>query len=67
MEPDIQRDPDRKTLNIVYDIMEGPRAYIERIDIRGNVRTLDEVIRREMRLFEGDAYNRILVDRAAAA
>ena len=64
VEPNIQRDPDSKTLNIVYDVVEGPRVYIDRIDIRGNVRTLDEVIRREMRLVEGDAYNRILVDRA---
>lgn len=64
VEPNIERDPANQRLNIVYDIQEGPRVYIERIDIRGNVRTLDEVLRREMRLVEGDAYNRILVDRA---
>jgi outer membrane protein insertion porin family len=45
-------------------VNEGPRVYIERIEIVGNVRTLDVVIRREMRLVEGDAYNRVLVDRA---
>ena len=43
---------------------KGPRTYIERIDIVGNFRTEDEVIRRELRLFEGDAFNRVLVDRA---
>jgi outer membrane protein insertion porin family len=64
VEPNIERNPANKTLNIVYDIQQGPRVYIERIDIRGNVRTLDEVLRREMRLVEGDAFNRILVDRA---
>ncbi|HEY7764803.1 MAG TPA: outer membrane protein assembly factor BamA, partial [Aestuariivirgaceae bacterium] len=64
VEPNIERDPANQRLNIIYDIQEGPRVYIERIDIRGNVRTLDEVLRREMRLVEGDAYNRILVDRA---
>jgi outer membrane protein insertion porin family len=64
VEPNIERDPASKTLNIVYDIQQGPRVYIERIEIRGNVRTLDEVLRREMRLVEGDAFNRILVDRA---
>jgi outer membrane protein insertion porin family len=64
VEPDIQRDPASRTLSIVYNIQEGPRTYIERIEIVGNTRTLDEVIRREMRLFEGDAYNRVLVDRA---
>ena len=63
VEPDIQRDAANQKLNIVYNITEGPRAYIERIDIIGNTRTLDEVIRRELRLFEGDAYNRVLVDR----
>ena len=45
------------------NITEGPRTYIERIDIIGNTRTLDEVIRRELRLYEGDAYNRVLVER----
>lgn len=43
---------------------EGPRVYIERIVIKGNTRTRDYVIRREFDLGEGDAYNRVLVDRA---
>ena len=60
----LHRDPINRTLAITYRIDEGPRTYIERIDIVGNTRTLDEVIRRELRLYEGDAYNRILVDRA---
>jgi hypothetical protein len=46
------------------DVEEGARAYIERINIRGNTRTRDYVIRREFDLGEGDAYNRALVDRA---
>ena len=45
-------------------IDEGPRIYIERINVVGNTRTKDYVIRREFRLAEGDAYNPILVDRA---
>jgi outer membrane protein insertion porin family len=64
VEPDIQRNEADASLNIVYNLSEGTRTYIERIDIVGNTRTLDEVIRRELRLFEGDAYNRVLVDRA---
>jgi outer membrane protein insertion porin family len=64
VEPNLQRDEANRRLNIVYNINEGPRTYIERIDIVGNNRTLDEVIRREIRLFEGDAYNRVLIDRA---
>ena len=64
VDPRVDRNPDGKTVNIVYDITEGPRTYVERIDIIGNTRTLDHVIRRELRLFEGDAYNRALVERA---
>ena len=45
-------------------VEEGPRAYIERINIRGNTRTRDYVIRREFDIGEGDAYNRALIDRA---
>ena len=63
IQPDIKRDEANRRLDIVFNVQEGPRVYIERIDIVGNVRTLDEVIRRELQLYEGDAYNRILVDR----
>lgn len=62
--PKADRDEENLRINVTYVIAEGPRVYIERIDIVGNVRTLDVVIRREMRIVEGDAYNRILVDRA---
>jgi outer membrane protein insertion porin family len=53
-----------KTINLVFVVEEGARAYIERINIRGNTRTRDYVIRREFDIGEGDAYNRALVDRA---
>ncbi len=58
------RDYDKHTINVAFIIDEGPRAYIERINIRGNSRTRDYVIRREFDVAEGDAYNRALVDRA---
>ena len=64
VEPKVDRDAASKTVNITYNISEGSRAYIERIDIVGNTRTRDEVIRRELRLFEGDAFNRTLIERA---
>lgn len=57
VEPDIKRDRENRTIGITFDIREGPKVYVERIDITGNVRTLDEVIRREFRLVEGDAFN----------
>ncbi len=53
-----------RTINLIYTLDEGPRIYIERINIYGNTRTKDHVIRREFRLAEGDAYNPLLVDRA---
>jgi outer membrane protein insertion porin family len=62
--PDIQRNEADATLNIVYNIVEGPRVYIDRIDIVGNTRTEDQVIRRQLLLYEGDAYNRVVVERA---
>ena len=49
---DISAPPD-----VVFDVHEGPQVYVERIDINGNVRTLDKVVRREFRLVEGDAFN----------
>ncbi len=58
------RDPSTRTVNLAYVIEEGPRIYIERINVRGNSRTRDYVIRREFELGEGDAYNQVLVDRA---
>jgi outer membrane protein insertion porin family len=58
------RNFETKTINLVFVVEEGVRAYIERINIRGNTRTRDYVIRREFDLGEGDAYNRALVDRA---
>ena len=53
-----------KTINLVFVVEEGARAYIERINIRGNTRTREYVIRREFDIGEGDAYNRALIDRA---
>lgn len=55
--PRIDRNREAKTVSVTYDIQEGPRVYIERINIVGNVRTLDKVIRREFLLVEGDAFN----------
>ena len=55
--PRIDRDAENLILNLTYDIQEGPKVYVERIDISGNVRTQDKVIRREFRIAEGDAFS----------
>ncbi|MGX4804499.1 outer membrane protein assembly factor BamA [Bradyrhizobium guangdongense] len=62
--PGGDRNFDAHTVSVVFNVDEGPRTYIERINIRGNTRTRDYVIRREFDISEGDAYNRALVDRA---
>ncbi len=64
VQPEIKRNRDTKTVDLIFKLKEGPRVYIERIDIVGNTTTLDYVIRREMELVEGDAFNRILLDRS---
>jgi outer membrane protein insertion porin family len=58
------RNFEAHTVSIVFGIDEGARTYIERINIRGNTRTRDYVIRREFDVSEGDAYNRALIDRS---
>jgi outer membrane protein insertion porin family len=59
-----ERNFANRTVNVTFVVEEGPRVYIERINVRGNTRTRDYVIRREFDIAEGDAYNRALVDRA---
>ena len=58
------RDPQARTVNLVFAVDEGQRAYIEQINVRGNTRTRDYVIRREFDVAEGDPYNRALINRA---
>ena len=55
---------ERRRVDVVFQVREGPHVYIERIDIVGNTRTVDPVIRREMMLVEGDAYNKVLLERS---
>ena len=64
MRPRGDRDFQKRLINLSFVVEEGTRAYIERINIRGNTRTRDYVIRREFDIGEGDPYNRALIDRA---
>jgi outer membrane protein insertion porin family len=57
IKPDIQRDREKHTIDITFRIDEGAHVFVDRIEITGNLRTLDEVIRREFRLVEGDPFN----------
>jgi outer membrane protein insertion porin family len=62
--PQADRNFQTKVINLAFTLEEGSRVYIERINVRGNTRTRDYVIRREFDIGEGDAYNRALIDRA---
>ncbi len=64
VEPEFQRSRENLTMTINFHIKEANRTYIEKIDITGNTQTQDRVIRREMRLAEGDAFNTFLVKRS---
>lgn len=62
--PQFNRDKEKREMNIVFQIAEAPRVYVEKVNINGNVRTKDQVIRREFRLAEGDAFNTLKVKRS---
>jgi outer membrane protein insertion porin family len=62
--PRITRDPEARRIDVAFVIDQGPRTYVERIDIHGNNRTRGYVIRREFDIAEGDPYNKTLIDRA---
>lgn len=62
--PRLEPNPTTNKVDVTFAMDEGPRVYIERINIIGNTTTLDRVIRREMRISEGDAFNRVLLDRS---
>ncbi len=64
VKPEINRNRKDHTIDVTFKVEEGPRVYVERIDIVGNVRTLDKVIRREMQLVEGDAFNATRMQRS---
>jgi outer membrane protein insertion porin family len=55
--PQFKRDPVQQTIGVTYKVNQGPKVYVERVNVTGNSRTLDEVVRREFRLAEGDPYS----------
>ena len=57
IQPQVNKNPETRKADITYIVKPGPRVYVERINITGNVRTMDEVVRREFRVSEGDPYN----------
>ena len=64
VEPQVTRSREDRAIAVTYRVGEGPRVYVGRIDITGNARTLDRVIRRNVRLAEGDAFNAAKIRRS---
>ena len=64
VQPQIERDRENNTIAITFQVAEAPRVFIDRIDIAGNTRTQDRVIRREFRIAEGDAFNAAQIRRS---
>jgi outer membrane protein insertion porin family len=62
--PDEEPNPNTKTVDLTFNVHEGARVYIDKINIVGNTQTLDKVIRRQLLVSEGDAYNKALIERS---
>ena len=62
--PEFTKNRDAHTIDIVFDISEGPRIFVERINFMGNDTTVDDIIRRQMQLAEGDAFNQDLLKKS---
>lgn len=62
--PTYKANPETDTVDVTFNVAEGQRVYVERINIVGNTRTIDPVVRREMMVTEGDAFNRTLLERS---
>lgn len=62
--PTYEANPDTDTVDVTFNVREGQRVYVDRINIVGNTRTIDPVLRREMMVTEGDAFNRTLLERS---
>ena len=56
-EPRIKRNYEKQTIDVNFALIKAPRIFVERIDIKGNVTTLDSVIRRQFRTAESDPFN----------
>lgn len=63
----LDRDAASHKFNVTYLVDEGPRIYVERINITGNTKTRDFVVRRELEFSEGDPFNRSMVVRGRNA
>ena len=62
--PQTAIDAVARTVDVIFEVQKGSQVYFGRINIRGNTKTRDKVIRREMRVYEGELYNQTRLDRS---
>jgi len=62
--PQTKIDPEAKKIDITYDVEKGEKVYIDKVNIRGNTKTRDKVLRREIKLAEGDLYSSTAIKRS---
>ncbi|GAN72661.1 outer membrane protein [Acidiphilium multivorum AIU301] len=62
--PDVHENHANHTIDLTFRVVEGPKVYVNDVVIRGNTRTEDQVIRRQVELAPGDAYNQDAVDQS---
>lgn len=64
IDPKMKRNTAENSIDLTFVVAESPRVFVERINIHGNVRTIDKVIRREMYLVEGDPFSKSKLGRS---
>ena len=62
--PKTDQSPGTQTMDVVFEITEGPEVYVERINVVGNVRSQDKILRREIPMVEGDLFTLQKLERA---
>ena len=55
-------DLDKKIVDLTFEIVQGKKVFFERVNVRGNSKTRDKVIRREMKISEGELYSQTALD-----
>ncbi|MDR1476369.1 MAG: outer membrane protein assembly factor BamA [Holosporales bacterium] len=67
VEPKLEKDTAKGAVGVTFNLSEGDRVYVSKIIIKGNTRTRDHIIRREIPIEEGDAYSQIMVNMAESS
>jgi len=59
VDPKTRTDEAAKSVDVTFDVVRGPLEFVRHVDVSGNTRTVDRVVRREVQLVEGQLYSRV--------